>query len=707
MGKKPFSAKAKREQLRKKRLEATGSSSVVPRNGNIQLSPSASQVAHTQPSTSAAPSTQVPPRGPRGRAPRGAHAYRYRLQLGDSEKNASKNTELAHALLSPISVLKSSVDDIRPYPDDRFAMPRRPAWRYDEAVDVVDRRETAALRAWRDRVVAGQDSPPFFEQNIETWRQLWRVIERSDVIVIVADIRYPALHFVPDLYYYVADDLGKGVVLALNKCDLVPKDVITAWRSYFMERFPRLSVAMFSSFPDAKLVPSKHNSELLSKRERRMARSKLSAWGADKLLEAIESLDLDARKMTFLEDWRRQKHVGMSDDDEDEDENSGSIAFTSKTYEYGDEDAFLQSQSSAIKCNSSQARTPPKRRRNNISEETNNENKPIPTGSQATDEESAKETEFVSSSGNNKFLCENAASDNDGDAIGDADHMITIGIVGHPNAGKSSLINGIFRKKVVSTSKTPGHTKHLQTIFLTDSVKLCDCPGLVFPGLAPRELQIIAGMFPISQVREPLSVVKYLAERVRLVEILKLDSEVGKLEDFLLESDYVAKGWTAWKICEAWAMKRGYRTAKAARLDVPRAANHILRLALEGRIVLSTVPPGFSPASREVDQVSSVLQSDWSDSSFAYGTHDEDSEFDGRYLVRSIRHGGESHYDASSLNDNQSFSDADGEESGAKSDTQSDAESDETDDDDDNDGAPSQKLGAVANAFALLDEECE
>ena len=44
--------------------------------------------------------------------------------------------------------------------------------------------------------------------------------------------------------------------------------------------------------------------------------------------------------------------------------------------------------------------------------------------------------------------------------------------------------------QVVSTSRTPGHTKHFQTIFLTRSLRLCDCPGLVFPSLISKQLQV-------------------------------------------------------------------------------------------------------------------------------------------------------------------------------------------------------------------------
>lgn len=56
--------------------------------------------------------------------------------------------------------------------------------------------------------------------------------------------------------------------------------------------------------------------------------------------------------------------------------------------------------------------------------------------------------------------------------------------------------------------------------------------------------------------------------------------------------------WTAWSICEAFAEKRGFYTAKAARPDVYRAANTILRLTADGRILLSFKPPEFFTTSK-------------------------------------------------------------------------------------------------------------
>lgn len=31
----------------------------------------------------------------------------------------------------------------------------------------------------------------YFEHNLETWRQLWRVLEMSDIVLLITDIRHP------------------------------------------------------------------------------------------------------------------------------------------------------------------------------------------------------------------------------------------------------------------------------------------------------------------------------------------------------------------------------------------------------------------------------------------------------------------------------------------------------------------------------------
>uniref|UniRef100_A0A8B9PGA2 GNL1 protein n=1 Tax=Apteryx owenii TaxID=8824 RepID=A0A8B9PGA2_APTOW len=101
------------------------------------------------------------------------------------------------------------------------------------------------------------------------------------------------------------------------------------------------------------------------------------------------------------------------------------------------------------------------------------------------------------------------------------------------------------------------------------------------PRGGPRRPGVLAGVYPISQLQEPYTAVGYLAARLPLPALLQLGPPT-------------AGAWTAWDICEAWAEKRGYKTAKAARNDVYRAANSILRLAAEGRLRLCLPPPGYA-----------------------------------------------------------------------------------------------------------------
>ena len=102
----------------------------------------------------------------------------------------------------------------------------------------------------------------------------------------------------------------------------------------------------------------------------------------------------------------------------------------------------------------------------------------------------------------------------------------------------------------MSVSRTPGHTKHFQTIFLTPTVKLCDSPGLVFPSLVPKPMQILAGIYPIAQVREPYTTVGYLSQRIPLVKLLKINHPESDIKPGVPSSDDGRQwAWSAYDIC--------------------------------------------------------------------------------------------------------------------------------------------------------------
>ncbi|CAN0547702.1 unnamed protein product, partial [Ectocarpus sp. 8 AP-2014] len=95
-------------------------------------------------------------------------------------------------------------------------------------------------------------------------------------------------------------------------------------------------------------------------------------------------------------------------------------------------------------------------------------------------------------------------------------------MVGFPNVGKSSLINVMVGATPlshggvrVSVGATPGKTKHFQTLVLSDSLMLCDCPGLVFPSFVSSTAEMIcAGVLPIMQMRNVMPPMALIARRI-------------------------------------------------------------------------------------------------------------------------------------------------------------------------------------------------
>lgn len=79
---------------------------------------------------------------------------------------------------------------------------------------------------------------------------------------------------------------------------------------------------------------------------------------------------------------------------------------------------------------------------------------------------------------------------------------LTIGLVGHPNVGKSSLINTLKRSKACSVAPTPGWTKEVQEVVLEKGVRVLDCPGVVVEARGELE-SALKGMVKAEEVRDP------------------------------------------------------------------------------------------------------------------------------------------------------------------------------------------------------------
>ena len=57
---------------------------------------------------------------------------------------------------------------------------------------------------------------------------------------------------------------------------------------------------------------------------------------------------------------------------------------------------------------------------------------------------------------------------------------ISVGFIGYPNVGKSSVINALMKKTCCKVAPIPGETKVWQYITLTKRIYLIDCPGIVY-----------------------------------------------------------------------------------------------------------------------------------------------------------------------------------------------------------------------------------
>lgn len=157
--------------------------------------------------------------------------------------------------------------------------------------------------------------------------------------------------------------------------------------------------------------------------------------------------------------------------------------------------------------------------------------------------------------------------------------IFKVGFIGQPNGGKSSIINALLGEIKTGVSATPGKTKHLQTLMLSETLEVIDCPGLVFPQVdMPFALQVILGVYPVAQVQEPYSVMQYVCERFNLVDRFKLVPYGEK--PHWKDPDYP---WSAFEICESYSVKRGYMSKKGG-VDVYRGANELLRSITCGKL---------------------------------------------------------------------------------------------------------------------------
>jgi large subunit GTPase 1 len=87
-------------------------------------------------------------------------------------------------------------------------IPRRPPWTRKMSAQEIETQENHAFLEWRRDIASMEENNVTlaitpFEKNIEMWKQLWRVIEKSDLLLQIVDARNPYFFYCPDLEKYI------------------------------------------------------------------------------------------------------------------------------------------------------------------------------------------------------------------------------------------------------------------------------------------------------------------------------------------------------------------------------------------------------------------------------------------------------------------------------------------------------------------------
>ena len=451
-----------------------------------------------------------------------------------------------------------------------LAVPRRPKWDHTTTPEQLDQYEKEAFLNWRRAIAMKEEqimsslkssstggsassnsmniSVTPFEKNIQVWRQLWRVIERSDCIVLVVDGRNPLFYLSMDLRTYVEKELNKSLIVVVNKCDYLTEKQRLMWHQYFMS-LDGLEHVFFSAVIEQQILDDA---------------GKYGDNGDDADVVHVDHSDDDDSKNDNDKDKDPATTTNLNEDQKDEeDDNSNThtghtTVLNPKTI--GIQKPLARKELLNILCKYAELRA-----------DANDSN--IQNTTPASTKNKSSRLEF--------------------------------GMVGFPNVGKSSVLNVLVgaskndhKTSRVGVASQPGKTKHFQTLIVPDyeNITLCDCPGLVFPSFVSSSADLVlAGVYPLSQARDYWPAVELICRRIPR-EILEVHFGIELPRPSVLDiaergGDRTLHPPTAEELLHSYCIVRSLLSSNSGVPDYFRASRVVLKDYVMGNILYCHCPP--------------------------------------------------------------------------------------------------------------------
>ncbi|KAG0148210.1 hypothetical protein CROQUDRAFT_41630 [Cronartium quercuum f. sp. fusiforme G11] len=159
--------------------------------------------------------------------------------------------------------------------------------------------------------------------------------------------------------------------------------------------------------------------------------------------------------------------------------------------------------------------------------------------------------------------------------------QISVGFIGYPNVGKSSIINTLKKKKVCNVAPIPGETKIWQYITLMRRIYLIDCPGIVPPSSRDNEAsKVLKGVVRVEHLSSPTDHIPALLSRIR---------------PEYMQRTYGVADWTDTEDFLTKLARKSGKLLKGGEPDLRTVATVVLNDWIRGKIPYFVPPPTQIP----------------------------------------------------------------------------------------------------------------